>query len=63
MKVQGGPYHLVVSKWAALARMVLEAAMLALEELNIAKLQCWVDGWLGEAVGWLMGVFGSEHVF
>ena len=50
MKVQGGSCHLVVSKWAALARMVLGAAMLALEELNIAKVVGWRDGW-GEQWG------------
>ena len=37
----------MVSKRAALARMVLEAALLALEELNIG----WAEGGSGGAVG------------
>ena len=45
----------MVSKLAALARMVLLAALLALEELNIG----WVEGVarMGGWVGWEGGVF------
>ena len=43
---QSAPDTIMVSKRAALARMVLEAALLALEELNIG----WAEGGSGGAV-------------